>query len=242
MSQFRILLVEPNPELARVLGEYFERCGLEIINAKDAQQALDTARRERPDLILTETDLPGADGLAFVRAVRTEADLQETPLILLSSDSSPDQRLSCLDSGADDYVLKPFSMRELVIRCQRHISSHRLSQPGELSGDLSRFKTTDILQMLEANQATGVLHVEGDTSGEIHLLDGHICGGFAGRSRGEVAVYHLIPVRRGRFHFVRTNIRSNIQNLRSTTEFMMEALRRHDEIQKQPTPSDRSVS
>jgi hypothetical protein len=55
--------------------------------------------------------------------------------------------------------------------------------------------------------------------------------------RGEEAVYRLIPIRRGRFHFVRTNIRSNIQNLRSTTEFMMEALRRHDE-QKQPAPSD----
>jgi hypothetical protein len=70
------------------------------------------------------------------------------------------------------------------------------------------------------------------------LLDGYICGGFAGQFRGEEATYRLIPVRRGRFHFVRTNIRSNIQNLRSTTEFMMEALRRHDEREQQPAPSD----
>ncbi len=236
MSRFRILLVEPNPELARVLGEYLQRCDLGVIKAPDAQQGLDSARRERPDLVLSETELSGADGLALVRALRVEPDLRETPFILISSDSSPEQRLASLDSGADDYILKPFSMRELVLRCQRHIASHRRNEPGELSGDLSRFKTTDILQMLEANQATGVLHVDGNVSGEIHLLDGYICGGFAGTSRGEEATYRLIPVRRGRFHFVRTNIRSNIQNLRSTTEFMMEALRRHDE-RKQHQPA-----
>jgi CheY-like chemotaxis protein len=236
MSRFRILLIEPNPELARVLGEYLQRCDLGVIKASDAQQGLDAARRERPDLVLSETELSGADGLALVRALRVEADLRETPFILMSSDSSPEQRLASLDSGADDYILKPFSMRELVLRCQRHITNHRRNEPGELSGDLSRFKTTDILQMLEANQATGVLHVDGDVTGEIHLLDGYICGGFAGTSRGEEATYRLIPVRRGRFHFVRTNIRSNIQNLRSTTEFMMEALRRHDE-RKQHQPA-----
>jgi len=236
MSRFRILLVEPNPELARVLADYLQGCDLGVIKAPDAQQGLDLARRERPDLVLSETELSGADGLALVRALRVEVDIRATPFILMSSDSSPEDRLASLDSGADDCILKPFSMRELVFRCQRHISNHRRNEPGELSGDLSRFKTTDILQMLEANQATGVLHVDGDVSGEIHLLDGYICGGFAGSSRGEEATYQLIPVRRGRFHFVRTNIRSNIQNLRSTTEFMMEALRRHDE-RKQHQPA-----
>jgi CheY-like chemotaxis protein len=238
MARFRILLVEPNADLARILYEYFGRYDLEIIRASDAQQGLEAARRERPDLVLSETELPGADGLALVRALRVDSDLRDAPFILLSSDSSPEHRLASLESGANDYVLKPFSMKELVLRCQRQITDNRRSKPGELSGDLSRFKTTDILQMLEANQATGVLNVEGDVGGEIHLLDGYICGGFAGRLRGEEAVYRLIPVRRGRFHFLRTNIRSNIQNLRSTTEFMMEALRRHDESEKQPASSD----
>ena len=233
MSLYRILLVEPNTDLGRILEEYFNRCDMEVISAQDAQQGLEVARRERPDLILAETELPGADGLAFVRALRVDPDLQGTPFVLLSSDPSPEQRLASLDSGANDYVLKPFSMKELVLRCERQISYHRRNQPGELSGDLSRFKTTDILQLLEANQATGVLHVEAEVSGEIHLLDGYICGGFAGQSRGEEATYRLIPAQRGRFHFVRNNIRSNIQNVRSTTEFMMEALRRHDEKRKQ---------
>jgi DNA-binding response OmpR family regulator len=238
MSLYRILLIEPNVELGRVLSDYFRRCDFDAVNVQNAQEALELARREMPDLIVAESELQGADGLAFARALRMDPDLEATPLVMLSSDPGPEQRLASLDSGANDYVLKPFSMRELVLRCQRQISYHRQAQPGELSGDISRFKTTDILQMLEANQATGVLHVEGERTGEIHLLDGYICGSFAGSYRGEEATYQLIPVRRGRFHFVRTNIRSNIQKVRSTTELMMEALRRHDEKDKEPASVD----
>jgi hypothetical protein len=79
-----------------------------------------------------------------------------------------------------------------------------------------------------------VLHIDGEYQGEIHLLDGYICGCFVDGHRGEEAAYRLIPVRNGRFHFVRSNIRSNIKSVRSTTEFMMEALRRHDEKAKLP--------
>ena len=154
--------------------------------------------------------------------------------MFLSGTVTPEERLDAIESGADDYLLKPFTMRELIYRCERLISYYRRNEPGELSGDLGRFKSTDVLQMLEANQATGVLHVDGDHKGEIHLLDGYICGGFAEALKGEEAVYQLIPVRTGRFHFVRSNIRSNIQSVRSTTEFMMEAFRRHDEGAKQP--------
>ena len=108
------------------------------------------------------------------------------------------------------------------------------SQELESPGNPGRF-TTDILQILEANQATGVLRIETkETQGEIHLLDGYIWGGFAGPELGEEAVYRLVPLRRGRFMFVHSDIRSNIQSVRSTTEFMMEALRRHDERERQP--------
>ena len=162
---------------------------------------------------------------------------------MVSGDSTPEHRLACLDAGADDYLLKPFSMKELVLRCRTQIEVHRRNEQGELSGDLSHFKTTDILQMLEANQATGVLRIDTEeATGEIHLLDGYICGGFTGQQQGEEAVYRLIPLRRGRFNFVHSNIRSNIQSVRSTTEFMMEALRRHDEQKHQPAPRRDHIS
>jgi DNA-binding response OmpR family regulator len=235
MSRHRVLLVEPNRDLGRVLKDYLRRSDLDVLTALDASSALEIARRERPDLIVCEAELPGgAGGLELSRALSTENDLLSVPVLLLSGAASPEARLDSLSSGAEDYLLKPFTMKELVYRCERLIVHQRKSDPGELSGDLARFKSTDVLQLLEANQATGVLHIDGEFKGEIHLLDGYICGCFAESHKGEEAAYRLIPVRNGRFHFVRSNIRSNIQHVRSTTEFMMEALRRHDERAKQP--------
>lgn len=235
MSRYRVLLVEPNKELSGIFRDYLKRSGLEVIEAFDAGSALESSRRDRPDLLVCEAELPGsASGLELVRALRSEADSRSTPVLTLSGTITPEERLDAISSGSDDYLLKPFSMRELVYRCERLVAHHRQNEPGELSGDLARFKSTDILQMLEANQATGVLHIDGEFKGEIHLLDGYICGCFADEFKGEEAAYRLIPVRKGRFHFLRSNIRSNIQNVRSTTEFMMEALRRHDERAQQP--------
>jgi DNA-binding response OmpR family regulator len=235
MSRHRVLLVEPNRDLGRILQEYLRRADLDVLCVTDAGSALELARRERPDLIVAEDQLPGgASGLELVRALATETDLAKVPVLLLSGAATPEERLDSLNSGAQDYLLKPFTMKELVYRCERLIVRQRESELGELSGDLARFKSTDVLQLLEANQSTGVLHIDGEFKGEIHLLDGYICGCFADDHKGEEAAYRLIPVRNGRFHFVRSNIRSNIQNVRSTTEFMMEALRRHDERAKLP--------
>jgi DNA-binding response OmpR family regulator len=237
MARNRILIIEPNLELSGVLEEYLAKSEFQVIAVQDAEQALHAIRRELPDLILCEEELPEMDGLAFSNALRQAPDRETVPLILISADLTPEHRLACLDSGANDYLLKPFSMKELVRRCRRQIEFHQRPGEGELSGDLSHFKTTDVLQMLEANQATGVLHIEtAEAQGEIHLLDGYICGGFAGPEHGEEAVYRLIPLRHGRFTFAHSNIRSNIQSVRSTTEFMMEALRRHDERERQPAP------
>jgi CheY-like chemotaxis protein len=235
MSRYRVLLVEPNRELGRILQDYLRRSDLDVFSAADAGSALELARRERPELIICEADLPaGASGLELARALGSEADLSSVPVLLLSGSLTPEERLDSLHSGAEDYLLKPFTMKELVYRCERLIAHQRTNEPGELSGDLARFKSTDVLQLLEANQATGVLHIDGESKGEIHLFEGYICGCFAESHKGEEAAYRLIPVRNGRFHFIRSNIRNNIQNLRSTTEFMMEALRRHDEKAKLP--------
>ena len=239
MARYRILIIEPNLELSGVLQEYLAKSDFDVAAVRDAREGLPAVRTETPDLVLCEDELPEMDGLAFGKALRAGHGFEKLPLILVSGNSTPEHRLACLDAGADDYLLKPFSMKELVRRCRAQIELRRRNEQGELSGDLSHFKTTDILQMLEANQATGVLHIDTQqATGEIHLLDGYICGGFAAAELpGEEAVYRLIPLRRGRFNFIHSNIRSNIQTVRSTTEFMMEALRRHDEQERQPAPS-----
>lgn len=239
MTRYRIVVVEPNLELSEVLRDYLARSGFEVSLAQKAQEALQLVAQQIPALVLCEEELPDMDGLSLSKAIRGLPAADQVALMLFCGDSTPEHRLACLDAGATDYLLKPFSMKELVRRCRQQIGLGLRGAPGELSGDLTYFKTTDILQMLEANQATGVLHIETkDTRGEIHLLDGYICGGFAGPDLGEEAIYRLIPLRLGRFTFLHSNIRSNIQSVRSTTEFMMEALRRHDEKERAPASRD----
>ncbi|HSF20347.1 MAG TPA: response regulator [Vicinamibacteria bacterium] len=236
MSRYRVLLVEPNAELRRILRDFLGRSELEVFEASNFTAAVTSTEGRRPDLIVCEAELPGpASGLDLVRSFKNHTAFSAAPLLIITEAAAPEDRLDSLSSGGDDYLLKPFSMRELVYRCERLIDyHHRPKEPSELSGDLARFKSSDILQLLEANQSTGVLHIDGDRAGEIHLLDGHICGSFSDDLTGEDAAYRLIPVRNGRFHFVRADIRSNVQAIRSTTEFMMEAFRRHDEKANQP--------
>ena len=236
MPRYRVVLAQPNAELMRIFSDYLKRSALEVIGAQGIASTLEACRRFRPDLVAAENHLENGDsGIELVQQIRAESSLEGLPFLLLSETITPEERLAALNAGADDYLLKPFSMRELLYRCERLAQLRRRTDPGELSGDLARFKSTDILQMLEANQATGVLHIDGEEhQGEIHLLDGYICGGFAADVTGEDAAYRLIPVRNGRFQFVRSDIRSNIQSVRSTTELMMEALRRHDEGVKAP--------
>lgn len=107
-----VLVVDDNPKIVEVLSEYLLADGHTPITALDGQSALDRATREHPDLALLDIMLPGIDGLELTRAFR---DLG-IPVILVTARSDEVDRLVGLELGADDYVTKPFSAREVVAR------------------------------------------------------------------------------------------------------------------------------
>lgn len=100
----------------------------------------------------------------------------------------------------------------------------------ELSGNLGYFNNADVLQMLEAARATGVLFIEGEHEGEIHLKDGRICGCFSTTLSDQDAAFVLIITDRGRFRFVPTGVRSNLLTSRTTTQLLLEAQVRLDHL------------
>ncbi len=108
-----ILVVDDNANVRRMVGEYLEAAGFRVVTAVDGEQALYTARHEHPDLILLDIMMPNMDGYAFVRAYRRES---ATPIILLTARLEESDKVIGLELGADDYVTKPFGMRELVAR------------------------------------------------------------------------------------------------------------------------------
>ena len=108
-----ILVVDDETRIVKLARDYLERAGFRVLSAGDGPGALATARHERPDLIVLDLMLPGIDGLDVTRTLRRESDV---PIIMLTARAEEVDRLIGLELGADDYVVKPFSPRELVAR------------------------------------------------------------------------------------------------------------------------------
>ncbi|HJZ48460.1 MAG TPA: response regulator transcription factor [Roseiflexaceae bacterium] len=109
----KILVVDDDRKTVDLLKLYLEKDGYQVLVAHDGRQALELTRQRRPDLILLDLMLPSVEGLDVCRILRAEA---RTPIIMLTARTTEDDKLLGLDLGADDYITKPFSPREVVAR------------------------------------------------------------------------------------------------------------------------------
>ena len=109
----KILVVDDQPEIVTICRDYLEAAGFTVLAAHTGPDGLAAARRHRPDLIVLDLLLPGMDGLDVCRTLRRESD---TPIIMLTARVEESDKLIGLELGADDYITKPFSARELVAR------------------------------------------------------------------------------------------------------------------------------
>lgn len=111
-----VLVVDDDPTVREVVAGYLERAGLDVVEAGDGLAAVDTAREQSPDLVVLDLTLPGLDGLEVFRRMRSERG--DLPVVMLTARGEESDRVLGLEIGADDYVTKPFSSRELVLRIQ----------------------------------------------------------------------------------------------------------------------------
>jgi len=124
----RILVVDDEPPIRRLLRTSFTAEGYETIHAEDVASALRAVRAEEPDVIVLDLGLPGEDGFELIRKLRESA--QTVPIVVLSSRADEAGKVRALDMGADDYVTKPFGTDELLARIRVAVR-HRLHQNGE---------------------------------------------------------------------------------------------------------------
>ncbi len=108
-----ILVVDDELKITRLLRDYLQQAGFRVLTVADGPSALAVARREHPDMIVLDLGLPGLDGLDVTRALRTTSDV---PIIMLTARADESDRIVGLELGADDYLVKPFSPKELVAR------------------------------------------------------------------------------------------------------------------------------
>lgn len=113
MTSATVLVVDDEPKIRDVVADYLRKDGYAVLTAGTGAQALELARLHRPDLIVLDMGLPDTDGTDVARALRAHAAI---PIVVLTARAGEDDRVAGLRSGADDYVVKPFSPRELVAR------------------------------------------------------------------------------------------------------------------------------
>jgi DNA-binding response OmpR family regulator len=112
----RIVLIEDDTDLFALLKYNLEKEGFNLTGSQTGRGALDLCRRTRPDLILLDIMLPDSDGLDICKGIRSDSELAQTPIIFLTARASETDRIVGLELGANDYIVKPFFIRELIAR------------------------------------------------------------------------------------------------------------------------------
>jgi CheY-like chemotaxis protein len=121
-----ILLAEDNEANINTVSEYLTIKGYQVVAARNGVEALERARETRPDMIVMDIQMPEMDGLEATRRIRADADLSKIPIIAMTALTMPGDRERCLEAGANEYVGKPISLKDLV----RMIEEQRSKQPG----------------------------------------------------------------------------------------------------------------
>ncbi len=181
-----ILVVDDDAKIVRLVRTYLERDGFAVVTAADGPAALDAIERHRPSLVVLDLMLPELDGRAVIRAVRRDDEAGATPILIVSARGATIDRIAGLEDGADDYLPKPFSPAELVLRVK---SILRRSAPtaqdlpirpplvhGDLTLDRDRFevrrgRTPIALTHVEFRLLETILAADGRVLSRDQLLD-----------------------------------------------------------------------
>jgi len=129
MQKKKILIVEDEKELVKLIAFNMTIAGYEAVSAKDGIEALEACKLNKPDLVILDIMLPRIDGWEVCRRLRLDPKTSNTPIIILSALQDTNDKLRGFDLGSDDYVTKPFSPRELVVRVKRVLGRSESSSP-----------------------------------------------------------------------------------------------------------------
>jgi CheY-like chemotaxis protein len=239
--------VDPDLAYRRFVRGVLAQHGFAVHEASSAAEGLQLAIARRPWLILSEANLPDQSGFDFCARIRGHGLLRRTPLAFLSEWDEPDKRYAGLQRGADDYLVKPITVRELVIRLELILKRYKDLRPGgqpgsSFRGSVELVGAAGLLQVCHLNRLTGTLFVRngpqqirvmfrgGEPVGAVgvHL----ICSNGHELPPAEI-VYALLAWSRGQFQFVPARSVGGEPIGASFDQLLLEGCRRLDESQQQ---------
>jgi CheY-like chemotaxis protein len=255
MAPERILIVDDDPWILRMVSTLLEKRGFSIFTAEDGEQGVLKADQSRPDLIITDVMMPKMDGWQMVRALRSRPELAFIPVIFLTALGGEDDRIKGFRLGADDYLSKPFRFEELDLRVSNALKKAKatpqsLPQDKKAStppfpmpkqvgvhGNLEQLGLSSLLVIVEMERKSGMLRIERPgATGRIFAREGRVIAARvdgdaapADARRGAAAVYHMLNWASGRFDFAVVDVDMEDEVKSTTTHLLMEGARLIDE-------------
>ncbi len=229
VSEKKVLIVDDNESLLMALEYNLRSAGYSVLKASNGLEAFAIAASEHPDIIVSDLTMPEMDGIELCKKYRAEIS-SETPFIFLTAHGEAEERIKGLKSGADDYIVKPFNIEELITRIDifyRRILMN--SSASSLSGDFNGLSLPDILQIFNQTRKEGILRIAcGSEIGMITFRDEMIMDASFRGTTGEDALVELLMMRNGRFAYEQGRINGGAVSL-PINFVMLEAVRLIDE-------------
>lgn len=199
----KVLIVDDNEALLMALEYSIREAGYKVFQATDGVIAFRIANDENPDVIISDISMPEMDGIELCKKIRATPHLSETPFILLTALAKPEEKLIGLRSGADDYIVKPFDIEELIARIDIMYKKNQKRQfSNMLSGNIKELPIFDMLQILVQSHKEGVLHIgNGENTGTISMRDDFIMDASFMEIRGEDALVEIFGLTDGFFNY-----------------------------------------
>ena len=238
----RLLVAEDNP-MVRDLIEKGMESHCEVVFANDGADALLKVIDEPPDAILCDYKMPGLDGRQLFEKLRGCDKTRHIPFLFMASRADIEEKLRHLTDGVEDFIAKPFVLKDLVRAAKKVVDRLHLeklqksaSRPGVIQGRLEEMSMTDLLQSLEMGQKSCRLRVRHNgEQGELFFASGQCRDAQVGNIEGDEAVYKVILWSEGDFEidFNAANASNRTTTTRGTTGLLMEAMRLMDEANNQ---------
>lgn len=235
----KILVVEDNPAVLTILRQGMEICGT-VITAADGADGLLKAIEEKPDLIVSDYQMPGLSGLQLYERLRARDDTRKTPFIFLANKADIDEKLRQYTDAVEDYIPKPFFLRDVVSRAKKVADRLHLEKlqtvarrPGVIDGRLEEMNVIDLFQSLEMGQKSCSLTLtSGGNKCVIFMENGQVYDAVCGPATGDEAVYKAVEWSEGTFEIDFSGKSPERRTTKSTQGLLMEGMRLLDEARR----------
>jgi CheY-like chemotaxis protein len=237
----KLLLAEDNPLVRDLVSKGLEPF-CEVLVANDGGDALLKVIDEPPDVILCDYNMPGLNGRQLFEKLRARESTRHIPFLFMASRSDIEEKLRPLVEGAEDFIAKPFLVKDLVRSAKKVVDrlhleklQKRASRPGVIQGRLEEMSMIDLMQSLEMGQKSCRLQVQkGSERAELYFAGGQCRDAKMDELAGDDAVFKVVLWTEGEFEidFNAANASTATTTTRSTTGLLMEAMRLMDEANR----------